>query len=387
MNEVVYCGIKLYTDASYFKFTEGDHASIVTDDSKYTVEVTFPKGIYSKELGELLSLQVTDNMEVRPSSTNGAATKIYNVTVSLNGLEMKKMTSDPHVIRLVIVDDHPSRVVQNYSSTTIVGNVKDINDPEFLEYVFSNLKYFKVKSSRSFDWKNYKFRNFPKITIYDKSLTLTSENTYVNKLRYNHNQYLIRAIDYETQFFHDISIILEKFGVQLTRINREETLESTSYVAYSINQTPVKYNHPRYSDVQEMIMCHSLFVDFTLSTPDMVLYFDFKNRYNNVDLLTNYAEFKTKDKYGTDWTAAIKWGPITEEFNHTYGQDNNANFANQCNFRAELYFYEVYDANYSYIEEIVTDLKHLGMWEKFPGEDETRLDYDKLKKELEDRNV
>lgn len=383
MNEIVYCGIKLYTDASYFKFTEGDHASIVTDNSRYTVEVTFPKGIYSKELGDLLGLQVMDNMEVRPSSTNGAATKIHNVTVSLNGLQMKKMTSDPHVIRMVIVDDYPSRVVQNYNSTTIVADVKDISDPEFLEYVFSNLRYLRMKNPRSFDWSSYKFCNFPKITIYDESLTLTSDNTYVNKLRSNHNQYLIRAIDYEVQFFHDISVILNKFGVELTRINREETLENTSYVSYSINQTPVKYNHPRYSDVQEMIMCHSLFVDFTLSTPDMVLYFDFKNRYNNVDLLTNYAEFKTKDKYGTDWTAAIKWGPITEEFNHIYAQDNNSNFANQCTFRAELYFYEVYDVNYSYIEEVILEMKNMDLWEWDETNRETRLDYNKLRKELE----
>ena len=285
MNEIVYCGIKLYTEATYFKFTEGDHASIVTNMSEYTVEVTFPKGIYSKELGELLGLQVITDMEVKATTGSGnGCIKISHTSVTLNGLTLTKMTSDPHVIRMVIVDDYPSRVCQDYNFTTIVANVVDLKDPEFLEYVFSNLKYLRMKNARSFDWKNYKFCNFPKITLYDKSLNLTSESTYVHKLRSNHNQYLIRAIDYELQFFHDISIILEDFGVQLTRVNREETLENTSYVSYSINQTPVKYNHPRYSDLQEMVMCHSLAIDFTLSTPDMVLYFDFKNRYNNVHL-------------------------------------------------------------------------------------------------------
>jgi hypothetical protein len=220
-----------------------------------------------------------------------------------------------------------------------------------------------MKFPRRFDFSKYEIFNFPSITVYNESLDLHSDNRYINKLRSTHDRYLIKAIDYEHQFFHDVSCILEKFGVQLTRVNREETLENTSYVSYSINQTPMKYIHPRYSDIQDSILCHTIAIDFTLSTPDMVLFFDFKNRYNNVDLLTNYSEFKVRDKYGDEWTAAIKWGSITEEFNHTYSQDNNSNFANQCNFRAELYFYEVYDKNYNYIEEIITDMKHIGVWE------------------------
>lgn len=364
MNEIVYCGLKLVTECSYFKFTEGDHASIVTNPKEYAVEVTFPKGIMSKELGDLLNIKVTDDRLVTPTLGNGYH-RINNVSVKLNGLEFIKLTSDPHVVRIALVDDYPSRVCQDYNSTTIVINDNDKSDPEFLGYVFSNLKYMKLRYPRKVDFSKYTVANFPKITIYDKSLDLTSKSTYIHKLRSNHNRYLIKAVDYEHQFFHDISQVLEEFGVQLTRKNREETLENTSYVSYSINQTPTKYVHARYSDVQEDILCHMVPVDFTLSTPDMVLFFDFKNKYNNVNLLTNYAEFKTKDKYGENWTAAIKWGPITEEFNHMYGQDDNANFANQCNFRAELYFYEVYDKNYSYIDEIITDLKHMGMWEEF----------------------
>lgn len=364
MNELVYCGLRISTDCSYFKFTEGSHASIVTNSSEYSIEVTFPKGIMSKELGDLLGVQVIYDLPVVPTSGNGFK-KIISTSVTLNGLELVKLTSDPHVIRMVLVDDYPSRVCQDYNSTTIVVSTNDMNDAEFLEYVFTNLRYLKMKFPRKFDFSKYNVCNFPKITIYDKSLNLTSDNKYVHKLRSNHNRYLIKAIDYEHQFLHDISVILEKFGVQLTRQNREETLENTSYVYYSINQTPVKYNHPRYGDVQEGILCHTIAIDFTLSTPDMILFFDFKNKYNNVDLLTNYAGFKVKDKYGEEWDAAIKWSSITEEFNHVYGQDNNSNFANQCNFRAELYFYEVYDKNYNYIDEIILELKHTGIWEEF----------------------
>lgn len=362
MNQVIYCGLKLNTEATYFRFTEGDVATIRYDKSTYTVEVTFPKGIRSKELGQMLNLDLINDMEVVATS-GGKSIRINPVSVKLNGLELIKTMTDPHTIRIVTVDDYPSRIAQTYESTTIVINESDKSDTEFLQYIFSNLKYLKMKIPRGMNWSNYKVANFPKVTIYDSNLDLTSESTYVHKLRSGHNRYLIKAVDYEHQFLHDVSKILEDFGVQLTRINREETLDIPSYISYSINMTPTKYVHPRWGDVQESVLCHTIAFDFTLNTPDMILFFDFKNKYNNVDLLTNYASFKAKDKYGEEWNAAIKWGAITEEFNHMYGQDNNSNFAHQCNFRAELFFYEVYDVNYNYITEIQLELVNAGMWE------------------------
>jgi hypothetical protein len=123
-------------------------------------------------------------------------------------------------------------------------------------------------------------------------------------------------------------------------------------------QTPIKYNHPKYSDMDRQILQHKQPVEFVLSTPDMVMFFDFKNKYNNVNLLTNFCEFKTTDKYGKRWSAAIKWGQITEDFSHTYTMDNNSNFANQCQFRCELFFYEVIDDRYEFLNEITYNLEN-----------------------------
>ena len=146
------------------------------------------------------------------------------------------------------------------------------------------------------------------------------------------------------------------YGIELVRLNKEKTLSTPSYITYQFMQTPIKYNHPRYSDLEEKILHHKQPVEFTLSTPDMIMFFDFKNKYNNVDLLTNFCEFKTTDKYGKRWSAAVKWGQITEDFSHTYAMDNNSNFANQCQFRCELFFYEVIDERYDFLGEIVYNL-------------------------------
>ena len=191
-------------------------------------------------------------------------------------------------------------------------------------------------------------------------MDLKSDSIDFFTLRRHYDDYVIRAIDYQDQFILELRRILMDYGIELVRFNKEKTLSIPSYISYQFMQTPVKYNHPSYGDEERNIMQHKQPVEFIFSTPDMVMFFDFKNKYNNVDLLTNFCEFKTTDKYGNRWTAAIKWGQITEEFNHIYAMDNNSNFANQCQFRCELYFYEVLDERFEFLNEVIYNLESVG---------------------------
>ena len=111
-------------------------------------------------------------------------------------------------------------------------------------------------------------------------------------------------------------------------------------------------------------------MEFTLHTPDMILYHDFKNKYRNVNLVTNFTEFYTTDRYGDRWNAAVKWSPITEEFNQVYQPDDNSNFALQCQFRCELFFCEALDTRYEFLEEIVYRLEAEDKYEDSPSVDE-----------------
>jgi hypothetical protein len=257
---------------------------------------------------------------------------------------------------LIIVDESESRVVQDYSSTTIVVSKNDYKNPEFIDFLFfsGRLIYFRPCAPKP---KCYEIRNFPKILIKDTSKDLKSNSEMVYNLRRYYNDYIIRNIDYQAQFIAEIRRILDEYGIDLVRINKERALSRTSYITYQFVQTPNKYGHAGCFDDKRKILRHRQPVEFNLRTTDMVLYFDFKNKYSNVDLLTNFCEFKTADKYGQLWSCAVKWGQVTEEFNHTYQPDDNSNFSNQCQFRCELFFCEVIDDRYDFLEEIVTNLE------------------------------
>ena len=354
-NEVIYKGLRLSsTKCRYFQVREGHENSLVEDPITSVLTLTYSPGSSAKSLSIALGIPCV-GPGTEPMEPMGMVERFKQVTVTINGLKLEKLTYDTHVINIVIVGDSESRVVQTYDYTTFVVSKDDCKNPEFIEFLFysGNLLYLRPIGPKV---KGYSLCNFPKITIGKESRELTSTNQVPYTLRGRYDNYLIREIDYQDQFVLEMRRILERYGIEFVRYNKETTLGRTSYITYQFHQTPTVVNHPKRRDYDRNIISHKQGIEFTLHATDMVLYHDFKNKYSNVNLLTNFTEFKATDKAGDRWTAAVKWSGITEDFNHTYQADENSNFAFQCQFRCELFFYEVLDTRYEFLEEIITRL-------------------------------
>ena len=357
MSEIIYKGLVLKSlkGCKFFNICEGPVNSIKEDTKTSTLTLTYVSGSTLGLLSDELGIELLAPRDEIIESTNGPK-KFTTTYITLNGLKFQKMTADPHIFHMIIVKDSESRVVQDYNTTTIVVSSEDVNNQEFINYLFwsGGLKFLRPVGNKP---KCYQIRNFPKLIFKSSNLTLTSDSTTVYTLRRRYDDYVIRAIDYQDQFILELRRILDDYGIELVRWNREETLAKTSYISYRFDQTPTRIHHPNYRDEDNRVMQHRVPIEFTLRTPDTPMFFDFKNKYNNVDLLTNFCEFKTSDRYGERWTAAVKWGQITEDFNHMYQADDNSNFSNQCQFRAELFFYEVLDDRFEFLREINTILE------------------------------
>lgn len=367
MNEIIYKGLKLTSDkCKYYNVVEGNVNSIQEDINSSTLTLTYSPFSSAKSISNSLGISLVGDGQLKLESLTKGPTRFKNTYVTLNGLRFKKLTAETHTISVVIVEDSESRVVQNYYSTIFVVSVNDYKNPDFIKFLFysGNLLYLQPLTPAL--PVGYELRNFPKILVGDRDVDLESDNETVYTLRRRYNDYLIREIDYQDQFILELRKILDNYGIGLVRINKETTLSRTSYITYQINQTPVNSNHHKRNDYERNIMSHRQPIDFTLHTTDMVLYHDFKSKFTNLDLLTNFTEFVTLDKVGNKWLAAIRWGQITEDFNHTYQPDDNSNFAFQCQFRCELFFSEVADTRYEFLNEILTTLESQDIGAKNP---------------------
>ena len=301
MNEVIYKGLHLSsTKSKYFYVKEGSTTSLIDDVDSSVLKLTYTPGQSSKDISKLLGLcHLGEDQEMSPMTS---ASKFPNTILSLNGLKLKKLTYDPHIVRIVIVSDYESRVVQSYKQTTIVVSKEDYKNPEFVDLIFfsGNLAYLKpISPKKCFTSGQWEFRNYPKILLYNSNVELESKSQWIYSLRNNYDRYLIRTVDYEDQLFDEMRSILNEYGIELCRYNREETLRVTSYISYRISQSPTKTVHNFYSDGLEDVISYRIPIDFELRTTNMHLFFDFKTKYSNLNLLSNLCEFKTTDRYGS----------------------------------------------------------------------------------------
>lgn len=357
MTNLNYQGLVFETSCKYFYFHFGETYSLREDKKTSVYEVIFPEESTSDNVSEILGIKREGKNQTLKSMARPE--KFNPVYITLNGLKFRKLTYDQHIIKIVIIQDSESRVIQSYSGTTLIVNEKDYKNKEFINFLLysGGLIYLKPETTKKClgDWE---IRNFPRIIIWKKSLDLKSDSETIFSLRSKYDHYRIRAIDYQNQFVEEIRKRLGEYGIELARYNREKTLSNNSYVTYRFSQTPYNNNHPMYSDKHCSILNHRLSVDFELRCDNTQLFFDFKNKYNNVDFLTNFCEMSTMDRYGDLWVSAIKWGKITEDFSQTYDSDSNSNFSFQCQFSCELFFYEAYDDRYNFIEEINLEIEN-----------------------------
>lgn len=354
--ELIYSGLKLYSDGlKYYWIHEGPN-TVLTKTEDGVLDITFQKSQKSHDIADKLGLEsVGENLEV-PSMPRPE--KFKEIYITLNGFVLKKLTSDPHTVRIVFLGDHDSLVSQDYSHTTIAVSDEDKDNPEFWKHIFykGGLRYIVPVLPKS-KFTTWDASNFPYIVVRDRSVNLESTNKAVYLLKDKYDKYLIRSIDYQDQFFKEISKILDSYGIELTRYNREITLSRTSYISYRISQTPAQNHHPRIYDEEQGIISKVIPIDFEFRCGDARMFHDFKNRYNNVDLLTNFVEYKATDRYGGRWTSAVRWGRISEDFNHMYEMDANSNFSYQCQFTCELHFYEVLDKTSKFIDQVLLELE------------------------------
>ena len=351
MNKLNYQGLVINTSCKYFYIHSGDTFSLREDQTKSVYEVIFPEGSTSDMVSNMLGVErLGENMTLKSMSRPD---RFKEVSLTLNGIKFIKTTYDQHILKVILVRDSDSRVIQGYTHTTLIISDKDYKNKDFIQFLLTSdgLKYLipEIKKNCIVSWE---LRNFPKVILKDKSLNLESKSEVIYSLREKYDNYRIRAIDYQNQFVEEMRKRLDEYGIELVRFNRERTLTTTSYCTYKFSQTPTKMNRPMYPDRYNKLLNHRLPVEFELRCDNAQLFFDFKNRYNNVDFITNFCEMSVMDKYGDLWVSAIKWGRVSDDFSHTYDTDGNSNFSYQCQFSCEIYFYEMFDSIGELIDEI-----------------------------------
>ena len=184
INRIIYKGLIIESGCKYFYIHPDNKRTKVDHKDKDLLEITYIPGDTTYQISDLLGIPTIGGEKVLDKGM-GIPEKFPHTFITLNGLKLKKLTYDPHIIRIIIVGDNPSRVCQDYGWTTLIINKDDYKDPNFLHYLIysGNLHYISPVEGPKMDMSQWKVRNFPRITVKDKNLDLQSDSETVYFLR------------------------------------------------------------------------------------------------------------------------------------------------------------------------------------------------------------
>lgn len=348
MDSIVSQGIRIFTKCRYLKFTLGKWIKVTEDFERSLFEITFPENLKSSELIDHRISLIKDQLLI-PTDYK----RIESPIIDLNGLVIKKLIQDHYVYNQFLVDNIEDFIMDfdSHRCTVLIPNkakcdidnyIKLLNHNPYLEIIcYDNLKLIE---------------NYYNLIFSRKSVSIPSTNQFAFNTKKKYEKYILRMVDIQSSFNTQFTELLKKFGIELIRYPIAENVHAVNHIVYRI--TELGAQQMRKTDDEETLkyaIQHKAAIDFDASFPDIIMLTDFKNKFQNLDLVTNFTEFYTKDKLGRCWISNIKWGMISTDFEQDFSQDNFGNNAFKATFNAELYYYVVYDEVFYKIQNVILE--------------------------------
>lgn len=348
MYKLVTQGLKIKTKCRYVKFTEKDYFNVIEDIKQDCLFIEFRKGFDKKDIIDN-RLEILEPGELAETEF----IKIHNPRVSLNNLVLTKLSIGDYSFSQSIVKDIEefTMVYNEYHCDIFIPEKRDFDIDRYVCLINQN-PYLEV-----LDRCNVKhLKNFYSINIGSKDMTLTSTSETRFNTKKVYTKYLLDMVTVFESFLDQLRVRLHDYGVELLSYPIDKNLKSDHKCIYRFTEIGKQTSHKSGSNSLRFAVEHRSTVDFRLSTPDLVLFNDFRNRYQNLDLITNFTEFYTLDKLGRRWISSVEWTPIDTSFNQDYSQDEQGNVGNETSFQANITHYTVFDEKYYRIQSHILDL-------------------------------
>jgi hypothetical protein len=341
-------GLKVSTTREYIKFTIDREVSIKEDLAGGYIEIRFPKGfrssqIHSKHIEYLYDVELVETEFI----------KMANPIIDLNGVRFKKLSSPLLNWNQFLVENIKDFVLE-FSEGIVTILVPTERKDDLCTYIkcLSMIPMIEVIDCPELCELN----NIFSLNIGNRSLRVDSDDKFIYNSKEFYEQYILKGVDVLHSFLSKLKGVLLEKSIQLVGFPISEKASSPNQVTYKTTELDKQVSRKSDFIVLKEAIQKMAKIDFTFNTPNMIMFFDIRNRYQNLDYISNIGEFHTKDKFGNQWVSAIKWEEMPADYSPEYAQDSKGNFSYECKFSCELHYYVVYDVVRSKISEIVSRL-------------------------------
>ena len=342
-------GLKIATKSKFLRISHGPSVSIREDVASSTMDIVVPEGFHG---GDVVSryVEAVEDMVLEP--TDGYV-MVKVPEIDLNGLVLKKIAPGVLNFNQFLVKDLADFVAW-YDDRRVVVLVPEsrISDKRTYVETVCSVPMFELVSDDALQSP----ANIYGLKMGDESFSFDSDNGFVFATKQFYERYSLRMIDVMHSFITKLGKRLEDFGLQLVGFQMDEESLSPNNVKYRITELGRQVSRPSFSVSERYAVKHKSVIEFELSASSLVVCNDFKTRYQNYDLISDFTEFYTMDSHGVNWISNVVWGEISTNYTQDFETDQVGAIASTAQFSCELNYYVVFDDTYPRIRKIITDI-------------------------------
>lgn len=326
-NTLVVNGLKITTSLSYIKFIEAGVTQVEEDIPNSVLVIFFTKGAKNIEL----PFEVIIEEELKESDLLST----YNPQNKINNLNIKKLVVNEYILNQTIFTDlDKSYALYNEERCDLFVN----QNIEYKDYItlLKSIPFLEITEGED----DVVLANITNCLMGRRRLNYIFPNHRVFKYKDTYTNYVI---DEPLVMYQVKKVVLEQLydhGFESLKLDdQDELVEVPDVLSYSIQNAD--YN-PIAKRVTPLLKRHTdanLSIEWKLKSTTLSKAMDIKNRYRNLEIISNLTSINVFDYNNNPFKVAIVWEDISGQLGDKSAvTDEENNYYHQLYFNCRVHF-------------------------------------------------
>lgn len=350
MNKVIVNGVKITTPAKYLRFDKSDTTEVIYKEELEVLIVKYVEGTKSSELVHDWIELVTDE-----ELSSMLVTNIENEEIIINGLKIIKLVSSDYLLSIIKVNLSQD-VIQFTDRTCHIYVSSSTSNQDFITLLSSN-PYIEVIDSSDFIINNVESLRLS----YSRKFFNSNDRVFSPKSFFT--AYIVDEVNVMYQIRDKVLGVLKSYDIEdVAKIeDRDEEVRSHELLHYQINNESQEYIRRFPSGVLSRFHEIKLPIQWKINTTSISKAMDIKNRYNNLELISDLTSLSIEDYSGNPFKVTIEWQELTSHIGDRGSIINEGStYSQELQFQSIIhYFMGFNDREFKVIDRINLLVKYI----------------------------
>lgn len=320
-------GLKITTSLSYIKFIEAGVTQVEEDIPNSVLVIFFTKGTKNTEL----PFEVIIEEELKESELLST----FNPQNKINNLNIKKLVVNEYILNQTIFSDLDKSYALYNEERCDLFISENIEYADYLS-LLQSIPFLEVTEGD----EDVVLANITNCLMGRRRLNYTFPNSRIFKYKDTYTNYII---DEPLVMYQVKKVVLEQLydhGFESLKLDdQDELVEVPDVLSYTIQNSDYNQIVKRVSPILKRHTDANLSIEWKLKSTTLSKAMDIKNRYRNLEIISNLTSITVFDYNNNPFKVALVWEDISGQLGDRAAiTDEENNYYHQLYFNCRVHF-------------------------------------------------